>query len=235
MKPIAIFRFSPGCGPGYFTAFLDARAIPWALFALDEGVTAPTDLSLYSGFAFMGGPMSVNDDLPWISPVLQLIRQAIAHDAPCLGHCLGGQLISKALGGAVTTNTVKEIGWYPVCVEASSTARDWFGDDWHRWTTFQWHQETFSIPVGAERILTGDACQNQAYVIGKSLSMQCHIEMTPAMIEDWCQDWEKENANLGSPTIQKPEQMLSEMPENLLTLNRVADQLYTKWLEGVLI
>jgi len=40
---------------------------------------------------FMGGPMSVNDELPWIAPVLQLIRQAAALDVPVLGHCLGGQ------------------------------------------------------------------------------------------------------------------------------------------------
>jgi len=44
--------------------------------------------------------MSVNDSLPWIPKVLQLIRAAVAADVPVLGHCLGGQLLSKALGGA---------------------------------------------------------------------------------------------------------------------------------------
>ena len=60
--------------------------------------------------------MSVNDDLPWIGPVLALIRDAVARDIPLLGHCLGGQLISKALGGAVRQNPVKEIGWGEVSV-----------------------------------------------------------------------------------------------------------------------
>jgi GMP synthase-like glutamine amidotransferase len=46
----------------------------------------------------MGGPMSVNDDLPWIEPLLALIRQAQASAIPMLGHFLGGQLIAKALG-----------------------------------------------------------------------------------------------------------------------------------------
>ena len=45
--------------------------------------------------------MSVNDDLPWIAPVLELIREAVRKDVPVLGHCLGGQLMSKALGGSV--------------------------------------------------------------------------------------------------------------------------------------
>jgi GMP synthase-like glutamine amidotransferase len=233
VKPIAIFRFSSTEGPGYFATFLNARSIPWMLFALDEGATVPEDLSAFSGFVFMGGPMSVNDDLPWIEPVLKLVREAIQNDMPCLGHCLGGQLISKALGGKVSKNHVKEIGWHPVRVESSVTARAWLGDVLETWTTFQWHGETFTIPPQAERILTGGACDNQAYVIGKSLGMQCHVEMTPQMIEAWCRDWAKENADSNLPSVQTPEEMKSAMNENLLMLNRVADRLYAKWIEGV--
>lgn len=76
----------------------------------------------------MGGPMSVNDDLPWIDPELTLIRQAVANDIPVLGHCLGGQLISKALGGVVGKNPVKEIGWGEVSVADNPVAREWFGE-----------------------------------------------------------------------------------------------------------
>ena len=32
MKPIAIFRHSPGEGPGYFATFLDRHSLPWTLF-----------------------------------------------------------------------------------------------------------------------------------------------------------------------------------------------------------
>jgi GMP synthase-like glutamine amidotransferase len=233
MKPIAIFRFSSTEGPGYFATFLDAHSIPWQLIALDEGATVPDELSAFSGLVFMGGPMSVNDDLPWIDALLTLIRAAIQNDTPCLGHCLGGQLMSKALGGEVTKNHVKEIGWNPVRVESSPTAREWLGGHLKTWTTFQWHGETFSIPLHAERILTSEACDNQAYVIGKSLGMQCHIEMTPQMIEAWCRDWAKENADANLPSIQTPEEIIGEMNENLQVLNKVADRLYLKWISGI--
>ncbi len=203
------------------------------MFRLDAGEVVPQDLDAWSGFVFMGGPMSVNDDLPWIPPVLELIRRAMAADKACLGHCLGGQLMSKALGGIVNKNAVKEIGWNPVRVEDSAIAKDWLGADLGEWTTFQWHGETFSIPPGATRILTGEACANQAYVIGKSLGMQCHVEMTPEMIEAWCRDWAKEGADPALPSVQSPQEIQAAMDGNLRTLNRVADRLYTRWIRGL--
>ena len=235
MKPVAIFRFSPTEGPGHFASFLESRQIPWRLFKLDAGEDVPQDLDNYAGFVFMGGPMSVNDDLPWIAPILDLIRRAVATDQPCLGHCLGGQLMSKALGGVVTRNPVKEIGWNPVRVEDSPIARDWLGAELGEWTTFQWHGETFSIPPGATRVLKGEACANQAYVLGKSLGMQCHVEMTPQMIEAWCHDWAKEGADPALPSVQTPEEIKAAMAVNLQTLNRVADRLYARWISGLAV
>ncbi|MDH4233536.1 MAG: type 1 glutamine amidotransferase, partial [Gallionella sp.] len=107
MKPIAIFRHFPTEGPGYLAEFLDERKIPWQLIAIDAGDAVPQSVAAYAGLVFMGGPMSVNDDLPWIPKVEALIRDAVARDIPLLGHCLGGQLISKALGGVVSRNPVK--------------------------------------------------------------------------------------------------------------------------------
>src|ERR1051325_1944975 len=95
MKPVAIFRASPTEGPGYFATYLERRSIPWQLVELDAGERVPRDARKYSGLVFMGGPMSVNDDLPWIAPTLELARDAVRKDVPLLGHCLGGQPISK--------------------------------------------------------------------------------------------------------------------------------------------
>ena len=151
--------------------------------ALDQGETVPRDARRFSGLVFMGGPMSVNDDLPWIIPALELVRDAVRKDVPVLGHCLGGQLMSKAFGGNVTANKVKEIGWGEVRVADNGVARAWLGD-LPAFESFHWHGETFSIPPGATRILEGEHCANQAFAIGKHLGMQCHVEMTPELVRD---------------------------------------------------
>lgn len=230
MKPIAIFRHSAGEGPGYFATFLDAHDIPWQLIRIDAGDAPPTTLADYSGLCFMGGPMSVNDNLPWLPPVFDLIRGAVAANVPVIGHCLGGQLISKALGGTISKNPVKELGWG--AVETTDAAvREWLGD-LERFEAFHWHGETFSLPAGATRILRSAWCENQAFVMGPHLAMQCHVEMTEAMIRLWNRQWADEKAAPG-PSVQTPEQMVVDMKARLARMRIAADRLYTRWIAGL--
>lgn len=233
MKPIAIFRHAPTEGPGHFATLLDHRGIPWQMIRIDRGEPAPSGASEYSGLVFMGGPMSVNDDLPWIPNTLALIRDADAKGIPLLGHCLGGQLIAKALGGIVEKNPVKEIGWGAVTVADNAVAQAWLGEI-RRFDAFHWHGETFSLPPGAVHLLSSPHCANQAYAMGKHLGMQCHIEMTEQMIRDWCTVGANEIAfSISSPAVQDAETIQSEMQAKLPRLHRVAEQIYMRWLQGV--
>ncbi|MDP2133114.1 MAG: type 1 glutamine amidotransferase [Sulfuritalea sp.] len=237
MKPIAIFRHSPGEGPGYFATFLDRHSLPWTLFRLDDGVPPPPTPEEYSGLCFMGGPMSVNDDLPWIPQILELIRKADARGIPVIGHCLGGQLMAKAFGATVGRNPVKEIGWGRVAAcdaaspGAAPSATDWLGEV-KDFEAFHWHGETFAMPPGAIRILHSAHCANQAFVRGPHLGLQCHVEMTETMIRSWCQQWDAEGVP-ASASVQTPEQMEENMVARIAAMRVVADRLYARWSEGL--
>jgi GMP synthase-like glutamine amidotransferase len=232
MKPVAIFRHAGTEGPGYFATYLDEHRIPWRIIKVDAGEPVPADPAPYSGLVFMGGPMSVNDELPWIARVLSLINGAVNADIPVLGHCLGGQLISKALGGKVTRNPVKEIGWGPVTIDPNPQARDWFGDT-RGFVSFHWHGETFTIPPGAVRIAASAYCANQAFALGNHLGMQCHVEMTPEMIRSWCRGWNKEGVAGRSPSVQTPEDMQMDLGRKVDALNAVARRVYDRWIRGL--
>jgi len=232
MKPVAILRHSPTEGPGYFATVLDGRAIPWTLIRVDAGDALPASADDFAGIALMGGPMSVNDELPWIAPALALINSAVRADIPVLGHCLGSQLMSKALGGAVRPNPVKEIGWGRVDVDDSAPARAWFGGT-RCFLSFQWHGETFSLPAGAVRIASSPACANQAFVLGKHLGMQCHVEMTAALVRAWCESGREEIAQCACATVQQVDEIQSHLQPRLAALNAVATRLYDRWIEGL--
>jgi GMP synthase-like glutamine amidotransferase len=235
MHPVAIFRHSPTEGPGYFAIFLEQQGIPWKLIALDEGAAVPSSVDGFSGLCFMGGPMSVNDPLPWIEPVCALIREAVAENVPVIGHCLGGQLMSKAMGGQITLNPAKEIGWSGAHGEDSAIARHWLGNfAGNSGTVFQWHGETFSIPTGATRLLANGYCANQMFAIGPHLGMQCHVEMTPEMIATWCEQWADEASAVADlPSVQTPEAMQAEISAKLPVMRQLSEQLYSAWIKGL--
>ena len=208
--------------------------MPWTLVKLDQNERVPETAEGFSGLGFMGGPMSANDDLPWTNPVLNLMRDAVQREVPVIGHCLGGQLLSRSLGGEVTRNPVKEIGWNRIHAEDTPLAREWLGD-LKDFVTFQWHGETFSIPDRAERILTGPHCGNQGYVVdGRHLGMQCHVEVTAEIIASWCElGWEEIEENLDSPCVMPVEKIKALMPERLAPLGATAERLYTRWMKGL--
>src|SRR3569833_1609403 len=98
MQPIYIFRHHPNEGPGYLETYLRMRAIPMRLIAIDRGDAVPDNVREASALIIMGGPMSVNDPLPWLADEQQQKHTTKTTNKPKLGHCLGGQLIAKALG-----------------------------------------------------------------------------------------------------------------------------------------
>src|ERR687897_1556543 len=86
--------------------------IRYANFARDPGLQL--DLSRYNGLVVLGGPMNVDQTAayPHLETEIAAIREALKHDVPVLGICLGAQLLAAALGASVRPNRVREIGWH---------------------------------------------------------------------------------------------------------------------------
>ena len=232
MKPVAIFRSSPIEGPGYLSDFLDERGIPWQLIRIDSGDEIPTRIDPFSGLVFMGGAMSVNDDLPWIDSAINLIRDADRAGLPVLGHCLGGQLMSKAFGGSVARSDTKEFGWGEVTRSDNDTAREWFGDQ-AVIDVFHWHGEFFTRPQGSVHLLSRRYCENQAFSMGNHLAMQCHIEMTQEMVMKWSEMGSGEEGGGVDPPVQSSQAMRTDLIKRVSTLNRTAQAVYQKWILGL--
>ena len=227
MKPIYIFRHITCEGPGYFGEYLHRHQIPSRLIAIDHGDNVPTAVDDMGGLVFMGGPMSVNDLLPWIDAELQLIRLAQQADLPVLGHCLGGQLIAKALGAEVRPNAVKEIGWHEV--RQNPNPSSWLAGLPLSFEAFHWHGETFDLPEGAVHLLESHWCRHQAFACGRMLALQFHVEMTAQMVTEWAKLYRRELAN-PSASIQSHDAMISDLDNRTRTLNAVADAIYDRWL-----
>jgi GMP synthase (glutamine-hydrolysing) len=135
----------------------------------------------------LGGPISVNDValFPFLRDEHAVLRARLALDAPCVGICLGAQLMSVALGGSVAPMARKEIGWSALSFSAE-LALDHPLRQLARLPVLHWHGEQFTIPAGATALASTDACPHQAFTWRKNgLALQFHPEVTARGLERW--------------------------------------------------
>jgi len=205
---VAAFRHVPFEDLGLIRASLEERGISIEYADLFRPGAPVPDITQAAGLIFMGGPMSANDDLPWLRQELQLISHAMDLRQPVLGVCLGAQLIAKALGARVYRNAVKEIGWFDIHLTEAGARDALFAGIGPVETVFHWHGETFDLPPGAERLAWSEACRNQAFrAHANTYALQFHLEVTPATIEDWC----ARDANCGDVDPRRNAARLAEL------------------------
>lgn len=183
---VLVFRHIPFEGLGLLEPALAARGVAYDYCDLYASGSALPDADGYGGFIFMGGPMSANDELPFLAQEMRLIERAAARGTPLLGICLGSQMIARALGGRVYRNEQKEIGWFEIELTAAGLKDPMLGQLAQAETVFHWHSDTFDLPRGAEWLASSQRTRNQAYRIERSIyGLQFHLEVTPEMIVDW--------------------------------------------------
>lgn len=165
------------------------------------------DLSSFDWLIIMGGPMNIyeHDRYPWLLREKEFIRQAVAGGKIVLGICLGAQLISDVLGGKVTGNRFREIGWFPVSLTAEGISSSIFSVLPERFVALHWHGDTFSIPSGASRTAESEACSNQAFILGRAVGLQFHLESSKDSIDHLLENCADELTE--GPYVQKPREI----------------------------
>jgi GMP synthase-like glutamine amidotransferase len=172
------------------------------------GESAPEDAA-FDALIIMGGPMNIyqHAEHPWLTDEKTAIHAAIRAGKPVLGVCLGAQLISDVLGGKVTRNAEREIGWWPVrpvgAADASRFALP------AATTVLHWHGDTFSLPDGARWLARSEACEQQAFAWGTHvLAWQFHLEMDAAAIAAIAEGCADELAG-GDRWVQSPAELIA--------------------------
>ncbi len=216
-----------------------ANIEPWAISKghqisrtqLFAGETLPkTDV--FDWLIVLGGPMNIYEEkeYPWLAPEKKLIEASIKKEKRVLGICLGAQLIADVLGGPVTKNAFKEIGWFPVALTSEAAAFSIFKTMPRKFTAFHWHGDTFKIPPGALRLAESEGCPNQAFQYRKHvLGLQFHLESSAKSIERLIENCGDEIAK--GKYIQTSAQMLE--PKNLFEINPLLCELLGRMVNVV--
>jgi len=236
MKPVLIIQQVQHDTPDYFADFLSGQQIPFEIRQMHRGQVPPGSIAGYSGYCMLGGPMSVHDEekFPFLRQEKKLLLEALVLGIPTIGHCLGGQLISSALGGTVSAAPTQEIGWCQINVADNEDARAWFGGH-SSVELFEWHNETFSIPANATLIASSPHCPNQAFTVdGKHLAMQFHCEVKQDKVRYWAiREKADIDAQINSPGVQSSEYIVSSLPQRIPRSNALAHLIYSRWIRGL--
>jgi GMP synthase (glutamine-hydrolysing) len=180
----------------------------------------------------LGGPISSNDvdDYPFLETEIDLLRRRIAADRPTLGICLGAQLIARALGASVYAGAVKEIGWSPLRLTpaALDTPVRYLG--LAELAVLHWHGETFDLPEGAVHLAASDKYPNQAFMLGRTLALQFHAEVTAAGLERWFIGHTGEIQQTDGISVQ---QLRADTAKHADMMQRQGAIFFESWLQAV--
>ena len=114
------------------------------------------------------------------------MRRAVDAGMPVLGICLGAQMLARAFDARVYRAPLREFGFKPVRITEAGEADPLLGVFRSGDRVFQWHEDTFDLPDGAELLAAGDEVQVQAFRVGRNAwGVQFHPEVDAEGVDAW--------------------------------------------------
>lgn len=182
----------------------------------------------------LGGPMGVNDgaDHAWIEQEKAFLHACHAKGVRMLGICLGAQFLADMLGAPVYQGSGREIGWFPLALDASAglPASVFHGFPKY-FPVIHWHGETFDLPAGTQRLASSAQYANQAFQTADQqvLGLQFHLELEEENLMHLAAACASE-LEAGQLHVQTAEQMLAD-PGRFASLRQQAWQFMDNWYQ----
>ncbi len=193
----------------------------------------PSATSTFDGLVVLGGAMGAYDDhdYPNIPIVIELLSDFHRADKPIFSICLGAQMLARALGEPFKSNGALELGFIPLTVTAAGASDPIFEHVSPQWSPIEWHSDNFHIPSGAQLLMSGEACVNQAFKAGRvSYAFQFHPEIDgpgiQTMVDSLDDNYLEEIGADGRAAL---DTMIKEVPKQIDSACSAARQLVVNW------
>jgi len=189
------------------------------------------DVSGYDGLVILGGPMGVYEanQYPHLKVEMAAIQAAFKAEIPVLGICLGAQLIASALGAKVERKACREVGWCDLSLTEAGRKDALLGQLQPTEKIFQWHQDGFDLPSGAESLATSSVCPHQAFRFGDRIyGFQFHLEVDEPAIERWL-NWPAHDEWLDAGRLAT--KIRSETPTHIGRLTDLSGKVFSKFID----
>jgi len=156
-----------------YSSLLAGRGLTFRTWSVVD-MEFPDSVHDAEGWLVTGSRHGAYEDLPFIAPLEDFIRDAFADKVPMVGICFGHQIIAQAMGGRVE----KFAGGWSI----GPTDYDFDGETV---PLNAWHQDqVVEPPESARTIASSEACKYAAFLYdGHAMTIQPHPEFDRGAVD----------------------------------------------------
>ncbi|HEX4210868.1 MAG TPA: gamma-glutamyl-gamma-aminobutyrate hydrolase family protein [Candidatus Binataceae bacterium] len=228
MAKIWVLQHHPAEDLGGIADALEGAALAWQYVRVFNQQPIPREMKGAGGLIVLGGAESVYqlDRYPYLRDEIALIQNALAEAKPVLGVCLGSQLLAAALGAAVRRGTQREIGWYPVRLNAAAGGDRLLRELPREFIAMHWHSDVFDLPSGATALASSELTEVQAFRHGdNAYGIQFHAEVTREILAELVAEFGEGLKRVGIDG----EAIATQAEAHLPKLETIGAKLFGRW------
>lgn len=146
------------------------------------------EFDAHDALVVFGGEQNARDDEkhPYLPQLANLMRRFGDSGKAVLGICLGSQILARAYGGDNLIGAAPEFGWRSIGLTEAGKADPVLSVLPDRFLSFQWHDDTFTLPEGAAHLAENEAARHQAFRLGRAAyGFQFHFEANREVVRNW--------------------------------------------------
>lgn len=188
-KRVAIIENTRYSDPGQVGVALAEAGADVKVIRAHAGEPLPGSVDEHDALIVFGGEQNARDDdrHPYLPALAEVMRAYGEAGRAVLGICLGSQLLARAFGAQNLIGAAPEFGWQAIePTEAGRADPVLSAVNDSRFLSFQWHDDTFTLPPSAVHLARNDAAHHQAFRVGRAAyGMQFHFEANRGVVEEW--------------------------------------------------
>lgn len=198
---VLVVEHQPSCPAHLVGDWLEAAGCTLEVWRPHDGAALPA-MTAYDGALVLGGDMGAHDEdtVPWLAPLKERVREAVAAGTPLLGICLGHQVVAAALGGRVEPNPRGQtVGLQPVGWTADAPADAWVGGHTGAEVAVHWNNDVVvDLPEGAVVLARTPGGEVQVARFGElAWGIQAHPEVDVPILRRWAESDRDDHVSMG--------------------------------------